>query len=334
MIRVGVIGYGYWGPNIVRNFSLVEGATVEVVCDRSTEMHKKIKAQWPHMNINTDSDEVITSPDIDLVAIVTPVSTHFSLAKQALLNGKHVFVEKPMTATVEESEELVELAEQKGLTLMVDHTFMFTGAVRKMKEVIEERLLGDIYYYDSTRINLGIFQHDINVIWDLAPHDFSILSYLIDEKPLSVSASGVSHVGTREDVAYIHVHFSNSFIAHFNVNWLSPVKVRNTLVGGEKRMLLWDDMMADEKIRIYDKGVEVKQREGMYDLLVSYRAGDMWAPRIEQTEALRYECRYCIKCIENNTRPINDGLNGLYVVRLLNACDESLKIGGGAVDVK
>jgi predicted dehydrogenase len=331
MIRVGVIGYGYWGPNIVRNFNAVDGARVVAVCDRNTDALKKVKATYPHVEVITDCREITTSEDVDVVAVVTPVSTHYELAKMALENGKHVFVEKPFTATVAEAEELIELAEKKRLKIMVDHTFLFTGAVRKIKDIIKDNLLGKIYYYDSTRVNLGLFQHDVNVIWDLAPHDFSIMNYLIDEKPAAVVACGKSHVNDMEDIAYVTVHFDNSMIAHFNVNWLSPVKVRTTLLGGEKKMLVWNDVSADEKIKVYDKGVDVKGREGIYSLLVSYRSGDMWAPKIEQTEALKLETEYFIDCIANDVEPINDGHAGLEVVRLLDACGESLKNSGEVV---
>jgi len=331
MIKVGVIGYGYWGPNIVRNFNSAEGARVVAVCDKNEGALKKVKKNYPHVEVLTDCREITTSPDVDVVAVVTPVSTHHRLSKMALENGKHVFVEKPFTATVAEAEELIELAEKNNLKIMVDHTFLFTGAVRKIKEIIDDGMLGKIYYYDSTRVNLGLFQHDVNVIWDLAPHDFSIMSYLIDEEPAAVVACGKSHVNEMEDIAYVTVHFNNSMIAHFNVNWLSPVKVRTTLLGGEKKMLVWNDVSADEKIKVYDKGVDVKNRESIYNLLVSYRSGDMWAPKVEQTEALKLETEYFIHCIVNDKTPMNDGHAGLKVVQLLNACGESLKSNGEVV---
>lgn len=331
MIKVGVIGYGYWGPNIVRNFNSTDGARVVAVCDKNENALEKVKRAYPHVAVCTDCREIASSPDIDVVAVVTPVSAHHRLAKMALENGKHVFVEKPFTATVEEAEELIELAEMKNLKIMVDHTFLFTGAVRKIKEIIDSGMLGKIYYYDSTRVNLGLFQHDVNVIWDLAPHDFSIMNYLIDEGPVAVVACGKSHVNDLEDIAYVTVHFNNSMIAHFNVNWLSPVKVRTTLLGGERKMLVWNDVSADEKIKVYDKGVEVKNRESIYNLLVSYRSGDMWAPKVEQTEALKLETEYFIDCIVNDKAPMNDGRAGLEVVQLLNACGESLKNNGEVV---
>jgi predicted dehydrogenase len=268
------------------------------------------------------------------VAIVTPVSAHYALAKQALENGKHVFVEKPMTATVEQAQQLIDIAEKRNLKIMVDHTFVFTGAVRKIKDIVVSDMLGNVYYYDSTRVNLGLFQHDVNVIWDLAPHDFSILNYLIDEHPVAVSASGVSHVNGLEDVAYVSVHYESKLIAHFNVNWLSPVKVRNTLIGGEKRMLVWNDLVPDEKVKVYDKGVDVSGRQGVYELLVSYRSGDMWAPRVEQVEALRLECEHFIQAITNDTAHRNNGIDGLRVVQLLEACDQSLVRSGRTVELQ
>ena len=333
MIRIGVIGYGYWGPNIVRNFNSIEGAQVIAVCDNSQEALNRVKKYNANIEITSDCHEITTSAEIDAVAVVTPVSKHYELAKKALQNGKHVFVEKPFTATVAQGEELIELAEKKNLKIMVDHTFLFTGAVRKIKEIIDDDMLGDIYYYDSTRVNLGLFQHDVNVIWDLAPHDFSIMDYLMKEKPVAILASGKSHVNTMEDIAYITVYFKNNMIAHFNVNWLSPVKVRATLIGGEKKMLVWNDVNADEKIKVYDKGIEIKNREGIYNLLVSYRSGDMWAPKVAHKEALEIETEYFVDCIINDKTPVNDGYAGLRVVKMLDACSESLKNNGKLVEL-
>jgi predicted dehydrogenase len=261
------------------------------------------------------------------------VWTHFELAKDALQNGKHVFVEKPFTSTAEQAEELIDLAAEKGLQIMVDHTFLFTGAVKKIRELIDRDELGKLYYYDSTRVNLGLFQHDVNVISDLAPHDLSIMDYLIKAKPEVVIATGQKHLNGHEDVAYITIYFSNSMIAHLNVNWLSPVKVRTTLLGGEKRMVVWNDVEPDEKVRVYDKGVAIRDGQGVYDLLVSYRSGDMWAPKIDQGEALAAEARYFINCIESGGDHFNDGPAGLRVVRLLEAANQSLKDGGKPVRV-
>jgi predicted dehydrogenase len=333
MINVGVIGYGYWGPNIVRNFNSIDGTKVLIVCDKTQASLKRVRKVYPNMTLTSDCNDIVASPDIDAVAVVTPVSTHFELAKKALQNGKHIFVEKPFTANVAQAEELIELAGKKNLTIMVDHTLLFTGAVRKIKQFIDEGVLGEIFYYDSTRVNLGLFQHDVNVIWDLAPHDFSIMDYLIEEKPFTISASGKSHINKFEDIAYVNVYFQNNIIAHFNVNWLSPVKVRTTLIGGEKKMLLWNDVNADEKIKVYDKGVDIRTKEGIYNLLVSYRSGDMWVPKIDQKEALFLEAEYFVDCVVNQKTPINDGHAGLRIVRMLEACNESLRNNGLMVNL-
>ena len=333
MLKIGVIGYGYWGPNIVRNFNLVDGAKVAAVCDKNPYALARVRKNYPDIVTTSDSREIVTSPDIDIVTVITPVSTHYELAKAALLNDKHVFVEKPFTSTAAQAEELIDIAESKNLKIMVDHTFLFTSAVRKIKEIIEADVLGDLYYYDSTRVNLGLFQHDVNVIWDLSPHDFSIMDYLIKEKPVGVAASGRAHINSKEDIAYIMVYFPNSIIAHFNVNWLSPVKLRTTLIGGEKKMLVWNDLDSDEKIKVYDRGVDVTTKEGLYDLLVNYRSGDMWAPKVDQTEALRLETEYFLNCIKKDERPFNDGQAGLRVVRMLEACDESLRHDGKMVAI-
>ena len=331
MIRVGIVGYGYWGPNIARNFHAVDGCEVAVICDKNPATHARIHKAHPGVRATCDVAEVISSPDIDAVAVITPVWTHYELTKAALENGKHVFVEKPFTSTVAQAEELVELAAKKRLTIMVDHTFLFTGAVRKIEQLITDGTLGKLYYYDSTRVNLGLFQHDVNVIWDLAPHDLTIMDHLLDAKPEYVAATGQNHLNCHQDVAYLTVYLSNNVIAHFNVNWLSPVKVRTTLLGGEKKMVVWNDLDADEKIKVYDKGVEIKTRQGVYEMLVSYRTGDVWAPKVEQTEALAAEIRYFIDCISREETPFNDGQAGLRVVKLLEAADRSLADMGAAV---
>jgi predicted dehydrogenase len=331
MIRVGVIGYGYWGPNVVRNLHGTDNACVEIVCDKSSAALARARKTYPGILTTSDANEVLRSPNVDAVAVITPVWTHYELAKAALENGKHVFVEKPLTSNRAQAEELIELAERKNLTIMVDHTFLFTGAVRKIRELTESGALGNLYYYDSLRVNLGLFQHDVSVIWDLAPHDLSIMDYLIKKEPEAVVATGEKHLNGVEDVAYMTIHFPDNVIAHINVNWLSPVKIRTTLIGGEKRMLVWNDLVADEKIRVYDKGVQIKSGEGIRDLLVSYRSGDMWAPQIEPGEALRTELDYFADCIMNGTKPFNDGHAGLRVVRMLEAADRSIRKRGELV---
>lgn len=331
MVGVGVIGYGYWGPNIVRNLLTLAGAKVVGICDKNPAALRRAESINHGTRLLTDPQELVTSPDIDAVAVVSPVWTHHALAKAALENGKHVFVEKPFTRTVAEAEELIEIAQKKNLKIMVDHTFLFTGAVRKIRELIDQGTLGTLYYYDSMRVNLGLFQHDVNVVWDLAPHDLSILDHLIRKNPEAIIATGEQHLNGFEDVAFITIYFPGNVIAHVNVNWLSPVKVRTTLIGGEKRMLVWNDLEADEKIKVYDKGVEMSNHEGVYNLLVSYRSGDMWAPKLEQCEALRSELSCFINSIETGETPFNDGESGLRVVRMLEAAETSLKSKGKAV---
>src|SRR6478609_7039324 len=319
MLKLGVIGYGYWGPNIVRNFSEHADCKIMAVCDKNPAALARVISRHSNMAVTTDSDDIIESSDIDAVAIVTPVAWHYDLAKRALENGKHVFVEKPFTATSAQAEELIEIAERKNLQIMVDHTFLFTGAVKKIKQLIDEGALGNLYYYDSTRVNLGLFQHDCNVLWDLAPHDLSIMDYLLKGDPEAIVATGQGHLNGHEDVAFMTLYFPEKVIAHINVNWLSPVKVRTTLIGGEKRMVVWNDLEADEKVKVYDKGVNISTREGLYELLVSYRSGDMWAPQLEQVEALRQELSYFVECVTAGKEPFNDGHAGLRIVQMLES---------------
>jgi len=331
MVRFGVIGYGYWGPNVVRNLTSLEGSELMAVCDKSPAARRRMQKAHPGIAVATEASEILGSADVDAVAVVTPVWTHYELAKSALENGKHVFVEKPFTSNTAQAEELIELAAKKNLKIMVDHTFLFTGAVKKIRELVDEGALGKLYYYDSTRVNLGLFQHDINVIWDLAPHDLSIMDYLIKETPEAIVATGQTHLNGFEDVAFITLYFPNKVIAHINVNWLSPVKVRTTLIGGEKKMLVWNDLEADEKVKIYDRGVQITNPQGLYDLLVNYRSGDMWAPQLEQVEALRQELAHFVDCISNDQPPMNDGNAGLRVVKMLEAANESLRHRGALV---
>lgn len=330
-MNFGVIGYGYWGPNIVRNLSALDGSHVLAIADLDPAARARAQRTYPNLHITADPREVLLSTRIDAVAIVSPVWTHYELAKEALLNGKHVFVEKPFTLNSAQGEELVELAEKRNLKIMVDHTFLFTGAVRKISTLMEEGQLGKLYYYDSTRVNLGLLQHDVNVLWDLAPHDLSIMDYLIKAQPEAVVATGEKHLNDHEDIAYMTVYFPDKVIAHINVNWLSPVKVRMTLIGGEKRMVVWNDLVADEKVRVYDRGVQTTTQEGVYKLLVNYRSGDMWAPRIEQVEALQQEMKYFVDCIETGKTPFNDGRAGLRIVKMLEAATQSLATRGALV---
>jgi predicted dehydrogenase len=332
-VRVGVVGYGYWGPNIVRNLHALDHCEVAAVCDKSPAALARAQRTYPGLTHTIDFTAVLTAPDIDAVAIVTPVWTHFDLAKRALQNGKHVFVEKPFTSTSQQAEELIELAAAKNLRIMVDHTFLFSGSVRKIREVIDAGTLGPLYYFDSTRVNLGLFQHDVSVIWDLAPHDLSIMDHIIREQPEAVVATGGKHLNGHADMAFITVYFPREIVAHINVNWLSPMKVRTTLIGGKDKMLVWNDLEADEKIKVYDKGVQITNGEGVYDLLVSYRSGDVWSPKVDQTEALKVELDYFIDCIRHERDPDNDGRAGLRVVQLLEAADRSLNERGKLIPV-
>lgn len=334
-INIGVIGYGYWGPNLVRNFVETPGAQVKTVSDFKPELLAKVQARYPNIQVTTDCQDIFNDPKIDAVAIATPVSTHFDLALAALQAGKHVLVEKPMTVSSEQAMRLIEEAEKRNLVLMVDHTFVYTGAVRKMRDLVVTNVIGDIYYYDSVRVNLGLFQHDVNVIWDLAVHDLSIMDYILPSQPYAVSATGMSHVpGEPENIAYLTLFFEGNLIAHIHVNWLAPVKVRRTLIGGSQRMIVYDDLEPSEKVKIYDKGITVNgNAESLYQMLIGYRAGDMWAPHLEVTEALRTEGLHFINCIQTGDRPITDGQAGLRVVRILEAATESMKKQGQLVEL-
>lgn len=333
MIKVGVIGYGYWGPNLVRNFSEGSGSSVVCVSDLRSERLTLVKNRYPAIRTTTNHQELITSPDIDAVVIATPVSTHFNLAMQALEAGKHVLVEKPMTATTDEGAKLIDKAQQGKRVLLVDHTFVYMGAVRKIRELIQKGELGDIYYYDSTRVNLGLFQKDVNVTWDLAVHDLAILDYVLRSNATAVSATGINHVSNApENIAYMTLFFDSSLIAHINVNWLSPVKVRLTLIGGSKKMIVFDDLQPSEKIKIYDTGITVdKTPDSIYELLIGYRTGDMWAPRFDTTEALKAEAMHFIDCIDHGREPDTNGEMGLRVVRILEAATKSIREKGKLV---
>jgi predicted dehydrogenase len=333
-MNIGVIGYGYWGPNLVRNFAEVRGATVTMVADMNPDQLARVNSRYPAIVTTTDIQQLIDSPTIDAVAIATPVSTHFYLAMNALKAGKHVLVEKPMTFSAEEGEKLVEAAASRNLVLMVDHTFVYTGAVRKMHQLVQSGEMGEIYYYDSTRVNLGLFQHDVNVIWDLAVHDLSIIEYVLNKAPRAVSATGMSHIaGQPENVAYMTIYYDDSLIAHVNVNWLAPVKIRRTLIGGSKKMIVYDALEPIETIKIYDTGVDVKSTQEIYSTLLDYRTGDMYSPKLDGTEALKREALHFIDCIENGTQPETDGQAGLRVVKILEAATESLKQRGGVVEL-
>lgn len=333
-MNIGVIGLGYWGPNIVRNFLSNENIDKVVCCDLSDERLTKIKKQFHSVITTKNIDEVLNDITIDAVAVVTPVDTHYSIAKKALLKGKHILVEKPFTSTVAEATELLELADKMKLKIMVDHTFLYTPAVQKIKSLVDNGEIGDILYFDSTRINLGLFQRDVNVIWDLAPHDFSIMNYIINKKPISLNAMGADHVGKGlEDVAYVHVNFGNNLIAHFHVNWLSPVKIRKVLIGGSKKMIVFDDMENSEKIKIFDTGIEIQNKDDEYQKLINYRLGDIYSPLLNNAEALSALIKDFINTIKTDAKPIASGLEGLKVVQLLEATQKSIKNNGKEISL-
>jgi predicted dehydrogenase len=334
MLRVGVVGYGYWGPNLVRNFMETSGVTVTRVADGRPERRALVEKRYPAIKASESAEELFRASDVDAVAIATPVSSHYALAKAALQAGKHVLLEKPMTESAAQGAELIELADKAGLVLMVDHTFIYTGAVRKMKDLIDSGELGELLYLDSVRVNLGLFQHDVDVIWDLAPHDLSILVHLMKERPTHVSAVAAAHTPSRlADVAYVALHYNSDFLANLHVNWLSPVKIRQMLVAGSRRMVVYDDMKPSEKIAVYDRGVTITNKEDVYKMLVDYRMGDMLAPKLDNREALALEATHFADCIANKKAPMTSAQSGLDVVKILEGASESLKRGGGKIAV-
>ena len=332
-MNIGVIGLGYWGPNLVRNFLSTEGVRKVYAADISQARIRSASKKFPSVTYTDNYRDLILSKEVDAIAIATPVSTHYPLAKEALLNGKHVILEKPMTRKVSEAQELVEIAHRRNLTLMVDHTFIYTGAVRKIKQLISDGEIGDLLYFDSVRVNLGLFQHDVNVIWDLATHDISIMQHIINQKPISVAAFGATHYNGVEDVAYVVVNFDNDVIAHFHVNWLAPVKVRQILIGGSRKMIVYDDVEPSEKVKVYDKGVDVTTQEGVYQVLVQYRTGDMYSPKLDSTEALSLLASHFVECIEHSTTPVTNGEAGLGVVRILEAAEKSINNNGKLIAI-
>lgn len=334
-INVGVIGYGYWGPNIVRNFFAAADCTVKMVADGRPERLNLLAKTFPTIKGVRDAEDIIGNSEIDAVVIATPVYTHFALAKRALLQGKHVLIEKPMTSSVKEADELINLSAQKGLTLMADHTFLYTGAVEKMKQIIETEVIGSPLYFDSSRINLGLFQPDINVLWDLAPHDISILTYLITEEPESINATGISHTRNKiENIAYLTVNYHSDFIAHFTCSWSSPVKVRQTLIGGDKKMILYNDLEPSEKVRVYDTGYNHKTEEDKTRIMVDYRTGDVYIPKLSSREALAGVADDFIQSVIQKRSPLSNALLGRSVVRILEASQESIKHNGKEVKIK
>ena len=327
-MKIGVLGLGYWGPNLVRNFLSTNGVENVVCCDLQEKRIDQIRKRFPGVEVCQSVEDILRRSDVEAVAVATPVSTHFALGMRVLQAGKHLLVEKPFTLRTSDAEALIEASERRSLILMVDHTFIYTSAVRKIRDYLNKGDIGDILYFDSVRVNLGLFQRDTNVIWDLAPHDLSIMDHLIRAQPIAVSAMGMSHFNTREDIAYITIMFPDNIIAHFHVNWISPVKVRKVLIGGTKLMVVYDDMEPSEKIKLYDKGVQVKGTDSVYKAMVEYRTGDMFAPHVAQTEALSLMTADFVKAIKEGCAPESNAQSGLNVVRLLEAADQSLKMGG------
>jgi predicted dehydrogenase len=336
MVGIGVIGYGYWGPNLVRNFAEVPGAQVVAVSDLSTERLARVQSRYPTIRTTRDHRDLLSDPAVDAVAVATPVSTHFELALEALRAGKHVLVEKPLATTSDQAGRLVEEAIRRKLVLLVDHTFIYTGAVRKMRELVATGEMGEIYYYDSVRVNLGLFQHDVNVIWDLAVHDLAVMDVVLGSRPCAVSATGIRNVpGKQENIAYLTLFFDSPLIAHIHVNWLAPVKIRRTLIGGSRKMIVYDDLEPSEKVKVYDKGITLQSGpDSVYQTLIGYRTGDMWAPHLDLTEALRALAQHFVTCIEDGVCPVADCEAALRVIQLLEAATRSIALRGSVVELK
>jgi len=332
-VGIGVIGYGYWGPNLVRNFAEQGSARMVAVSDLSVEHLSEVHARYPHVKVTTDCADVIADPDIDAVVIATPVSSHFELAMRALKVGKHVLVTKPITADPVQATELIDAAEQRGLVLMVDHTFVYTGAVQTIKQMVHSGNLGELYYYDSVRVNLGLFQKDVNVLWDLAVHDLAIMDYVLGQQPVAVAATGSAHVpGHQVNLAYLTCYFDGSLITHHHVNWLAPLKIRRTLIGGARQMIVYDDLEPSEKVKVYDKGITIAgDPQGARETLIGYRTGDMWAPQVSLVEGLRTETQHFLECVTHGRQPLTDGHCGLRLTRILEAAAQSLSQRGQPV---
>lgn len=335
MIGIAIVGYGYWGPNLARNFAETEGATLAMVCDADPRRRALAQKRFPALACSADFDEALRNPDINAVAIATPVHTHYELAKRAIKAGKHVLVEKPLTARVDHAEELVALAEKNGVVLMVDHIFVYSSPVLKMKELIAQGRLGKLFFIDSVRINLGLFQHDVNVVWDLAPHDLSIVDFLVEREPVSISAFGGIHADHDiEDVAYLNLDYGDGLVANFHVNWLSPVKVRQMIIGGSERSLIYNDLQTDEKIKVYDRGIDVgEDQDQRRKALISYRSGDTWSPNLAIREPLSRMAEHFVSCVKTGQQPVSDGKSGLRIVKILDAAQRSIKSLNGRVSI-
>jgi predicted dehydrogenase len=335
MVRLGVIGCGYWGPNLVRNFVEADGSEVRWICDLVPARTNAVSRRFPSIRATTRADEVINDPDVDAVVIATPVASHARLARQAMEAGKHVFIEKPMADSLAEARALQSMAAQRRLTLMVGHTFVYSAAVRKIREIMRAPAFGETYYYDSTRVNLGLFQHDVNVLWDLAAHDLAVILHLFDEVPTAVSAQGIAQIaGSPESMAFLTLFFPSRKIAHVNVNWLAPVKIRQTLIGGSRQMIVFNDLEPSEKVRVYDKGVQVNDHHELHKTLIDYRMGDMYAPHIEPSEALATEARHFIHCVTSRQTPLSGADAGVLVVDILEQATHSMKASGAPIELK
>jgi predicted dehydrogenase len=335
VIGVGVIGYGYWGPNLARNFADNAEVRLQAICDLRGERLAEAQRRYPNIRTTQRPTDLLDDARIDALAIATPVSSHYELARAALHAGKHVLVEKPLATTSQQARELAEQASRRDRVLMVDHTFIYTGAVQKIHDIVRNEKFGQLYYFDSVRVNLGIFQRDVTVLWDLAVHDLAILDYVVPGVPHAVAAIGAQHVsGQPISMAYLTLFFANGCLAHLHVNWLAPVKVRRTLIGGSNQMIVYDDLEPSEKVKVYNKGVEASNSgEGAYQMLVNYRLGDMWAPQLPTTEALKTEVQHFVTCIHNSEKPMSDGWAGLRVIRVLEAASESLARRGQVVEL-
>ncbi len=331
-MRIGLVGYGYWGPNLARNTYQAKGGILAGVCDANPKRLEAAASLYPGLATYSDFNDMLENANLDAVIVATPVTYHFPLAKKALEAGKHVFIEKPITLNTAEAQELIDLAKKVGKTLMVDHTFVYTDAVTKIKKFVEDGELGTVLYYDSSRTNLGKFQQDVDVFWDLAVHDLAVMDFILPRKPIAVSATGSAHVaGQPANIAYLTLFFEGDLIGHVNVNWLAPVKLRRTLIGGSKKMIVFDDLEPDEKIKIYDKGIDLQADD--YTTRISYRTGDMWAPKVEPVEALRIEMEHFIDCAMNGKIPLTPGESGLSVVKILEAASESMAKRGNVVEL-
>ena len=334
-VGVAVVGCGYWGPNMVRNFWECDETELRWVCDLVPERLSNIKKRYPAVQLTNRLEDVLADSQVEAVCIATPSHTHYDLARQVLESGRHVLVEKPLCDSSDKVQRLMDLADQRGKILMVDHTFLYNPAVQTMREILDSGRLGRLLYFDSTRVNLGLFQRDVNVLWDLAVHDLAMMDYLIhDRKPLAISATGIAHVpGQPENMAYMTCFYEDNLVAHIHANWLAPVKLRRTLLGGEKQMIVYDDLEPSERVKVYDKGITVTDEKEIHKLLISYRSGDCWCPKVPPGETLENEVRHFAECIRAGSKPLSDGIAGLRVVKMIEAGSLSIQQRGAPVEL-